>query len=65
MVQIFFDLIRLCIHTAFHIGNCVFISSVIEGAFIMDQAAVLFLFIIGVHGLDIIPSIGLISQGPE
>jgi len=31
----------------------------------MDQAAVLFLFIIGVHGLDIIPSIGLISQGPE
>ena len=65
IIQIFPDIIRRGIHTAFHIGYALFVFPIPEHPLIMNQSAILLFLQKTVHLLDVIARIRFVSQRPE
>ena len=65
MFQIIYNFLRVCVHTALHIRDPVFISSVVEDTFVMYQPLIVLFLEKLLHGSNIISGIGFISQRPE
>ena len=63
--QIIYNLLRICIHPALHIGNHILICLIMENTLIVHQTQVIVFLEELLHRSDIILSIGFIAKGPE